>query len=127
MSEVATKVCRRGRAAPANASHARKMSCSVVRQSAAIAAVRHTPAMASTAAKSPSDAMGKPPSITSTPSRSSWRAMRTFSSKFIEQPGDCSPSRKVVSKIVMRSVGIVSPSLLRSGKSYGLPTKESKL
>jgi hypothetical protein len=30
------------------------------------------------------------------------RAMRSFSSRFIEQPGDCSPSRKVVSKMMTR-------------------------
>ena len=37
-------------------------------------------------------------------SRSSWRAMRSFSSLVIEAPGDCSPSRKVVSKMIRRSV-----------------------
>jgi len=30
----------------------------------------------------------------------SWRAMRSFSSRVIEAPGDCSPSRKVVSKMM---------------------------
>src|SRR5256884_4906126 len=56
------------------------------------------------AAKSPSEAIGKPASMMSTPKPSSFRARRTFSSRFIEQPGDCSPSRKVVSKIFKRSV-----------------------
>ena len=37
--------------------------------------------------------------MTSTRSRSSCRAIRTFSSRFMLQPGDCSPSRSVVSKI----------------------------
>jgi len=37
--------------------------------------------------------------MTSTFNCSSWRAIATFSSTFIEAPGDCSPSRSVVSKI----------------------------
>ena len=41
----------------------------------------------------------KPASITSTPSFSNWRAMTTFCSTVMLAPGDCSPSRKVVSKI----------------------------
>ena len=47
--------------------------------------------------------MAKPASITSTPSSCSASAMRSFSSRFIEKPGDCSPSRSVVSKMMMRS------------------------
>src|SRR6266567_6206149 len=39
----------------------------------------------------------------STPSDCSFRAKSSFSVRFIEQPGDCSPSRKVVSKILIRS------------------------
>src|SRR5579862_3966806 len=35
----------------------------------------------------------------STPRRSSWRATSNFSSRFMEKPGDCSPSRNVVSKM----------------------------
>ena len=42
--------------------------------------------------------MGKPASMMSTPSRASCAAMRIFSSMFMENPGDCSPSRRVVSK-----------------------------
>jgi hypothetical protein len=45
-------------------------------------------------------AMGKPASITSTRIRSSILAMRTFSSLVIDAPGLCSPSRKVVSKMI---------------------------
>ena len=111
MSEVATKVCRRGRAATPTASHARRMSCSVVRQSAAIVASRHSAATARTAAKSPSEAMGNPASMMSTPSASSARASRIFSARFIEQPGDCSPSRNVVSKIFIRSRWAISNRL----------------
>src|SRR6266480_1647993 len=62
---------------------------------------RRTPsAIAQTARRSPSDALGNPASITSTPSVSSWRARRSFSSAVIELPGACSPSRKVVSKMM---------------------------
>ena len=57
-----------------------------------------------TASKSPFDDAAKPASITSTFRRSSWRAMRSFSSFVIEAPGDCSPSRKVVSKMIRLSV-----------------------
>src|SRR5438445_721159 len=38
--------------------------------------------------------------MTSTPSASSWRARRSFSSGVIALPGACSPSRSVVSKIL---------------------------
>ena len=41
----------------------------------------------------------------STPSRSSWRAISTFSPALSAMPGDCSPSRSVVSKI--RTVSVV--------------------
>jgi hypothetical protein len=47
---------------------------------------------------------GKPAATTS-PISSSTMAMRSFSSRFIEQPGACSPSRKVVSKMITRSPG----------------------
>lgn len=55
-------------------------------------------AMARTALKSPSEAMAKPASRTSTPRLLSWWAMRSFSSRCMVHPGDCSPSRRVVSK-----------------------------
>ena len=55
-------------------------------------------AMALTELKSPWEAMAKPASMTSTPRAASWCAMRSFSSWCIVQPGDCSPSRRVVSK-----------------------------
>ena len=44
----------------------------------------------------------KPASITSTPSRASWWAISSFSCLFSDMPGDCSPSRSVVSKIRTR-------------------------
>ncbi len=55
-----------------------------------------------TASKSPLDAIGKPASIISTPSSSNTLAMRSFSSRFMDAPGDCSPSRKVVSNMMTR-------------------------
>ena len=60
-------------------------------------------AIAWTASKSPGEAIGKPASMTSTPSRASWWAISSFSVVFSEMPGDCSPSRRVVSKMKTRS------------------------
>lgn len=67
-------------------------------------------AMACTLLWSIGDAMAKPASITSTPSFSSWRAISIFSVRFMLQPGDCSPSLRVVSKILMRFMGCSSCS-----------------
>src|SRR2546422_3788172 len=92
----------RGRAAPCSAVAALMTSGSAVRQSAATVTPRHSLATDLTAAKSPSDAIGNPASMMSAPSVSSCLAMRTFSARFIEQPGDCSPSRSVVSNIAIR-------------------------
>ncbi|OGL62036.1 MAG: hypothetical protein A3J27_05265 [Candidatus Tectomicrobia bacterium RIFCSPLOWO2_12_FULL_69_37] len=55
-----------------------------------------------TASNSSFDAMGKPASMISTPSFSSWRAIWTFWKRSMLHPGDCSPSRRVVSKIRTR-------------------------
>src|SRR5690348_13935788 len=66
--------------------------------------------MALTAAKSPSEAIGKPASMISTPRSWSLLAIRTFSVRFIEQPGDCSPSRNVVSKMLTVVCGMGCPS-----------------
>src|SRR5262249_7637239 len=62
-----------------------------------------------TAAKSPLDDAGNPASITSTRNRSSYRAMRIFSSLVIDAPGLCSPSRKVVSKTIKWSAMSAAP------------------
>ena len=43
--------------------------------------------------------IGKPASMTSTFMRMSCRAITSFSSVFMLAPGDCSPSRSVVSKM----------------------------
>src|SRR4029077_11141298 len=68
-----------------------------------------TLAIARTASKSPFDAAGKPGSITSMRMRSRARAMRSFSSRVIEAPGLCSPSRMVVSKMIKWSVFMAAP------------------
>ena len=69
--------------------------------------------IASTASKSPGEVIGKPASITSTPSRASCWAISTFSAVLSEMPGDCSPSRSVVSKMWTRfasSAGAIGPT-----------------
>src|SRR5262245_65378858 len=78
----------RGRAAYESASQARSMSSGVVRQSAAMIGRRQVFATSRTAAKSSSEAMGNPASMTSTPSASSCRAILNFSSRFMLHPGD---------------------------------------
>src|SRR5579864_6156450 len=77
---------------------------------------RTSRATACTAQKSPSEDTGNPASMTSTPSRSSWCAIRSFSAGIMLQPGDCSPSRKVVSKIVTCSRCDKSCLLARQGR-----------
>ncbi len=98
--EVAMKVWIRARSAPLSASAAREMSRSLARESEQMVDSRIALAIACTASKSPLELAAKPASITSTLSRSSWRAMRSFSSRVMEAPGDCSPSRRVVSKMI---------------------------
>ena len=56
--------------------------------------------------------MGNPASITSTPRRASCLATAIFSSMFMEKPGACSPSLRVVSKMY---------TLLSDITSYLLP------
>src|SRR5215468_10610909 len=113
----------RGRAACESASQARSMSSGVVRHSAAMMGRRQVFATSRTAAKSSSEAIGKPASIISTPSASSCRAILSFSSRFMLHPGDCSPSRNVVSKIATRSLIRVSPYHKRFSKDFGQETK----
>jgi hypothetical protein len=52
-----------------------------------------------TAARSSGEAAGKPASITSTPRRARPLATSSFSVEVMVAPGDCSPSRRVVSKM----------------------------
>jgi hypothetical protein len=117
---VAMKVWMRARLAPLSASAAREMSRSLARASEhtveSLMVRRQWPC---TASKSPLELAAKPASITSTFRRSSWRAMRSFSSLVMDAPGDCSPSRKVVSKMISLSV----MSVLRCVDSWTLLKK----
>ena len=55
--------------------------------------------------------IANPASITSTFRRSRQRATSSFSFRFMLQPGDCSPSRNVVSKILIWLICLTSLSL----------------
>ena len=71
-------------------------------------------ATALTPSKSPGEETANPASTMSTPSRSSCVPISTFSSGDSAMPGDCSPSRNVVSKIViLRLTVILSASVRR--------------
>ena len=60
---------------------------------------------------SPGDAIGKPASIISIPNSSNTLAIWIFSSKLIDAPGDCSPSRIVVSNIKTLSLLLITKIL----------------
>ena len=102
MSEVAKNVWMRPLAAGATALAAASISALVALASPQIVGPLGVPtsaAMRCTASKSPGLANGNPASIISTLSRASCFATASFSATFIVAPGDCSPSRSVVSKI----------------------------
>src|SRR5579875_895808 len=108
MSEVEMNVWIRGRPASLIAFQAASTSGACARASAAITGGPSGPesrrrAIVCTASKSPGEAIGKPASITSTPSRVSCWAISSFSDGLSEMPGDCSPSRNVVSNRMTRS------------------------
>ena len=97
------KVWMRGRFAWRTASQQRSMSAKLARARPQITALSASLAISLTASKSPSEAMGKPASMMSTPISSRRVAICSFSCRVIVAPGDCSPSRSVVSKIRTRS------------------------
>ena len=99
MSLVEMKVWMRGRSESLIAFQAASMSWKPVRASPQMTGPCTSRAMASTASKSPGEAIGNPASMMSTPRRASCCAISTFSCLLSEMPGDCSPSRRVVSKI----------------------------
>ena len=105
MSEVEMNVWIRGRSASLIAPQAASMSALWVRARPQITGPSTARAIAWTASKSPGEVIGKPASITSTPSRASCLAISTFSWVFSEIPGDCSPSLSVVSKIWTAAFG----------------------
>jgi hypothetical protein len=76
-----------------------------------------------TASKSPSEAIGKPASMMSTPISSRIWAICSFSSSVIVAPGDCSPSRSVVSKIRTRGCGCRDGGGCGDGHVVGLALK----
>ena len=115
------KTWMRGRSASRTASQAASMSaaCARARPATIGGATGPSPtgsttvrAIVWTASKSPGEVIGKPASITSTPSRASCWAISSFSAVFSEMPGDCSPSRRVVSKIRTSFVLLSSMSSL---------------
>src|SRR5437588_5742502 len=114
MSEVEMNVWIRGRSESLTAFQAASTSCLLVRASPQITGPATSRGIACTDSKSPGEAIGKPASITSTPSRASWCAISSFSCLFREIPGDCSPSRSVVSKIRTRSASVRSRAVLMS-------------
>ena len=104
------KVWIRGRSESLIAFQAASMSALWVRARPQITGPSTLRAIASTASKSPGEVIGKPASITSTPRRASCWAISTFSWVLSEIPGDCSPSRSVVSKMWTLVGAIVEPS-----------------
>ena len=100
----------RGRSASLIAFQAASMSALWVRARPQITGPCTLRAISWTASKSPGEVIGNPASITSTPSRASCWAISTFSWVLSEIPGDCSPSRNVVSKMWTCSAMWPSPS-----------------
>ena len=101
--DVAITVWTRPRLANFTASAQRSISFGFARDRPAMTAFLERRAISLTAWKSPSEVMGKPASMTSTPMSSSSSATMSFSSKLMVAPGHCSPSRNVVSKMMTRS------------------------
>ena len=100
---VDRKVCMRPRLAGRTASPHRSMSLAPARARPHTVLSVTISEMRRTASKSPLEAMGKPASMMSTLISSRILASSSFSSRDMEAPGDCSPSRMVVSKMITRS------------------------
>ena len=88
----------RERRAPASASAAASMSSRVPARTRRRQGRPPLPRRHGRLRNLPGDAAAKPASITSTPRRTSCSAISTFSCGCRTMPGDCSPSRNVVSK-----------------------------
>ena len=108
---VLMKVWMRGTSACLTASQQTRMSFSMARARPAMRGPLASAAIAFTASKSSGEAIGNPASMMSTRSLASCRATSSFSARFMLAPGACSPSRSVVSKILMCRVVLTSPSL----------------
>jgi hypothetical protein len=105
MSDVAMKTWIRGWRAPCTARAAASTSPSVALANAAMVGARTACAIAAIASISSGEAAAKPASRISTPRASSSCAILSFSDAVMLAPGDCSPSRRVVSKIDMVAMG----------------------
>ena len=104
---MARKMWIRERGASSSAAAAASMSVELARQSDATVTCFAACATACTPSKSPGEEAAKPASITSTPSRSSCSPISTFSSGRRAIPGACSPSRSVVSKmLILRELNV---------------------
>src|SRR5580693_9160289 len=106
----------RFRSAGASARAASSMSSVRQRASAAITGRRTARETCETASASAADAMGKPASMMSTPSASRARAIVTLSGTSIVNPGACSPSRRVVSKMTMRAESMLISCVVAAGR-----------
>jgi hypothetical protein len=116
MSDVDRNVWIRTFGAPFKASHARSISSGRALAKLQMVGPSTSWAIRLIASKSPGELNAKPASMISTPSRASCLAIMTFSSMFMLAPGDCSPSRRVVSKIlIMRVIAQPSSSVGPSG------------
>ncbi len=102
ISDVEMNVWIRGRSESRTAFQTASMSARCVRARPAITGPSTWRAIVCTASKSPGELIGKPASMMSTPSLASCWAISSFSVALSEMPGDCSPSRSVVSKISTR-------------------------
>src|SRR5918997_1455765 len=110
MSLVEMNVWMRGRSESLIAFQAASTSCALARARPQMTGPCTSRAIACTASKSPGELIGKPASMMSTPRRASCCAISSFSCLLSEIPGDCSPSRRVVSKIFTRSDSLRSTS-----------------
>src|SRR3569833_680478 len=112
MALVARKTWMRCWGAARSAFAASSMSSRLLRARPQMMAPGTSRATALTDSQSPREAAGNPASMTSTPSSASERATRSFSGWVMLQPGDCSPSRRVVSKInTLSGLGVIAVSL----------------
>ena len=105
---VLMNVWMRGTSATFTASQQTRMSSSMARARPAMRGPLTSVAIALTASKSSGEAIGNPASMMSTRSLASWCAISSFSALFKVAPGACSPSRSVVSKILMYLVLLTS-------------------
>jgi len=98
---VLMNVWMRGASASFTASQQARTSFSIARASPQMRVPFTSLAIVRTASKSSGEATGNPASMMSTLSLASCRATSSFSARFMLAPGACSPSRRVVSKILI--------------------------